>query len=136
MPLKDKIAALVSAAPVDATVTVGWLAELLAADSASPLVDPVVAAPGAVVDLTVAQCAAHLGKGASTVRTWLVRGELPGAYRMHGREWRIPLSAIQAMQTAQARQHRARAKAAPAVADGRMVDLGAWRQHVPKAERA
>lgn len=47
-----------------------------------------------VADLTVAQVAEETGRAVSTIRTWLGRGDIPGAYRLHGREWRIPRSAL------------------------------------------
>lgn len=55
---------------------------------------------GAVVevgdDFTVAQLAERLGRKPSTVRGWCDSGELPGAYRLNGREWRIPPAVIEA----------------------------------------
>lgn len=48
------------------------------------------------VDLTVAGVAEKLGRRPSTVRAWCERGELPGAYKLRGREWRIPRSALEA----------------------------------------
>ena len=131
MALRDRIAALVSVAPPDATVTVEWLAELLAADGAG---DTAAKTRGAVnettVDLTVHEVAARFGKGESTVRTWLARDELPGAYRLHGREWRIPAASVEALQRAQQAQHRTIRRAAP-TADA--TDLSAWRRHLPGA---
>lgn len=124
MTLRDAISALVVAAPPTATVPVEWLAGLLAADDGgSEAHSADTATPG--VDLTVGQLAARFGKGSSTVRTWLARGELPGAYKLHGTEWRIPPAAIEAMQDRQREQHiapRARTTA-------RVADLGAWRKH-------
>jgi excisionase family DNA binding protein len=88
---------------------------------------------GLEVDLTVEEVAAHFGKGTSTVRTWLGRGELPGAYRLHGREWRIPRSAIETLQRAEAKRQASAAEPAkmpPA------VDLSDWRRHLPAKKGA
>ena len=45
-------------------------------------------------DLTVAQLAAQLGRQPATVRAWCERGELEGAYKLNGREWRVPPAAV------------------------------------------
>src|SRR3990167_91071 len=47
-------------------------------------------------DLTAAQLAERLRRRPSTIRGWCERGELPGAYRLNGREWRIPPAALEA----------------------------------------
>jgi hypothetical protein len=49
------------------------------------------------VDLTVADVATMLGRAPSTVRTWCGAGRFPGAYRLQGREWRIPRPALRAL---------------------------------------
>jgi excisionase family DNA binding protein len=124
MSLRDAVAALVAAAPTDATIPVRWLAEQLEADSAGVVV---VVDSRLSVDLTVDELAARLNRGASTIRTWLANGDLPGAYRNHGREWRIPVAAVDAMQRAEATRHaKPAAPAAPAAAE-----LSDWRQHLP-----
>jgi excisionase family DNA binding protein len=129
--LKSVVIALVAAAPPDAMVTVRWLAEQLAADGVSeekPEAD--AHEREARVDLTVEQVAARFGrKGTSTVRGWLARGELPGAYRLHGREWRIPVEAVEEMQRAQAAKPRAASRGRSTTAT---TDIGEWRKHVPK----
>lgn len=116
----DALRALVAASPADAVLTVprAWLAELIAPVSTD-------AAPAGSVDYTVAQVAQRFNRGASTIRTWCETDALPGAYRLNGREWRIPPAAIEAMQDRQREQHiapRARTTA-------RVADLGAWRKH-------
>lgn len=80
-------------------------------------------------DLTVEQLAAHFHCTGSTVRGWLERGLLPGAYHLpsigkvdkNGRarvgSWRVPPAALEAF-----RGERPRVKRAGA-------DLGAWRKH-------
>ncbi len=71
-------------------------------------------------DLTVGDVAARLGRAPGTVATWCRDGRLPGAYRLHGREWRVPRSALRALRDAPGRP-AADAPAEPA-------DLGAWRR--------
>jgi excisionase family DNA binding protein len=123
--LRDSLAAIVAACPPDATVPVRWLGELLAADSDTPSIAP---AESPVVDLSVAEVAQRFRKGPSTIRQWCQSGELAGAYRLHGKGWRVPLSAIEAMQRAQASKHATMATSKQAPSD----DLGAWRAHVPR----
>ena len=117
--LRERLEALVAAAPEDATVTVRWVAELLAAEPIAPDVG--------AADLTVREVAARYGRGLSTIRTWLERGELHGASRLHGKEWRIPLASLEAMQCAAASKHAATStpRAAPR---SHVPDLGAWRK--------
>jgi excisionase family DNA binding protein len=125
MSLRDAIAALVAAAPVDATIPVRWLAEQLKCDAA--ITDSATRDLRVSVDLTVDQLAVRLNRGASTIRTWLANGDLPGAYRNHGREWRIPVTAVEAMQRAEAQRH-VKSAAAPAPAAAELSD---WRRHLP-----
>src|SRR6476620_6888803 len=107
MTLRERLAALVSEAPADATVLVLWLAELLAAEGDAPVTSSTSTAPYASADLTVHDVARLFGKGTSTVRSWCIAGELVGAYKLHGHEWRVPPSAVAAMQRAHAAQHEA-----------------------------
>lgn len=58
------------------------------------------------------------GRKPSTVRGWCEAGKLPGAYRLRGREWRIPPAALAAIQQA---EHEP-------VTSGGPVDLGGWRR--------
>lgn len=123
MSLRDAVAALVAAAPADATIPVRWLAEQLEADGVGARVS--AEAPALAVDLTVEEVAALMRRGASTIRTWLARGELPGAYRNHGREWRIPRSAVEAMQRAQVKRGPEKTATPP-------VELSDWRKHMQR----
>ena len=126
MTLAERLVAFVATAPPDAMVPVRWLSELIDAETAIPLDDSASVSAG--VDLTVAQVAAKFGRGVSTVRTWLARGDLDGAYRLHGREWRIPPAALATMQQAEGKRFR---QQRPIVAVRRPSPLGAWRQHMP-----
>lgn len=122
MPLRDVIEALVRAAPSDATIPVRWLAEQLAEDDAAPEAN---AKDG--VDLTVPEVAKRFGRSAAAVRQWCASGRLPGAYRLHGREWRVPWEALGAMQRSEAARCGAAARQALHVRG----DTSAWRQHLP-----
>jgi excisionase family DNA binding protein len=62
-------------------------------------------APASLVDLTIRDVAQLFGKRPSTVRAWVERGDFAGAYKLHGKEWRVPASAVQAFQDLQ--RHRA-----------------------------
>lgn len=126
MTPRDALRALVDASPPDAVLSVParWLSALL-----SDAMPPSRPAEALSLDLTVNDLAERMNRKPSTVRTWCERGELPGAYRNRGREWRIPPSAVEAMQREQAKQQRA-PRSRPTARRG-VTDLGAWRQHVP-----
>lgn len=47
-----------------------------------------------LTDLTVKETAELLGRAPSTIRSWAASGILRGAYRLRGREWRIPRAAL------------------------------------------
>ena len=107
--------------PPGALVPRDWLLEQLS--GASPDAVASAAASTAVVDLTIADLAGLFHKRPSTVRAWVERGDFPGAYKLHGKEWRVPVSAVEAFQDRQ----RRRAKTEPR--------LSAWRS-VKSANRA
>ncbi len=65
-------------------------------------------------DLTVAELAARFHRGASTVRAWCERGRFEGAYKLNGRDWRIPQAALDAFLADQRGERR-------------VAHLGAWR---------
>jgi excisionase family DNA binding protein len=82
------------------------------------------------VDLTVEEVATHMGRRASTIRGWLNSGRIPGAYRLNGREWRVPVSALQSFQEQQrARPALDQTKRARNTHQTR-VSLGDWRNEV------
>jgi hypothetical protein len=74
-------------------------------------------------DLTVEQLAAHFKCSGSTVRGWLERGLLLGAYRLPGEKragaWRVPAAALEAF----------RGGTRPRAVKRSRADLSAWRQH-------
>ena len=55
-------------------------------------------------DLTIAQLATRFGRAPSTVRAWIEAKRFPGAYKLRGREWRVPPAAIAAFTDAERRQ--------------------------------
>lgn len=73
-----------------------WVLELLGDGGGTP------ARPGTpAVDLNVADLALLFKKKPSTVRAWIERGDFPGAYKLNGKEWRVPGAAVEAFQKAQ-----------------------------------
>jgi hypothetical protein len=80
--------------------------------------------PALAEDLTCADVGRIIGRHSSTVRAMCERRELPGAYRQHGREWRIPAGAVETYRRSQAAPLAPRISRAPA-------ELGAWRRHLP-----
>jgi len=73
--------------------------------------------------MTIRDLAQLFGKQPSTVRGWVERGDFPGAYKLHGKEWRVPVSSVEAFQN---RQRGGKSDAG----------LSAWRKvrrpHAPK----
>jgi hypothetical protein len=65
------------------------------------LLADVVAGATSQADPTVEQLAARYGRARGTIRGWCEAGKFPGAYKLHGREWRIPAAAIEAFDAAQ-----------------------------------
>lgn len=58
-------------------------------------------------ELTVAEWAELEHRATGTVCSWLAAGLVPGAYKLNGREWRVPREGIVAFKAEQARQHPA-----------------------------
>lgn len=50
--------------------------------------------PEAGADLTIEQVARRFGRSKSTIRGWITTGKLTGAYKLQGREWRLPPKAL------------------------------------------
>jgi excisionase family DNA binding protein len=86
--------------------------------------------PAREADYSVREVAAQFGKAVSTVRGWCEAGQLPGAYRVRGREWRIPRRAIAAMQAeaVQAYQSSVSLPSAPSKEGATPIALDAWRR--------
>ena len=57
--------------------------------------------PAALVDLTVTDLSKLFARRPSTVRAWVERGDFPGAYKLHAKEWRVPPRGVEAFQNRQ-----------------------------------
>ena len=96
-PPLDSLRAALTAMPPGTLVPRDWVLEQL--PDGSPCVPAVeTPTPPARVDLTIRDLAELFGKQPSTVRGWVERGDFPGAYKLHGKEWRVPVSAVEAFQ--------------------------------------
>ena len=72
--------------PDDALVPVGWVLEQLDAER--------LEASRREVLFTVREVAERYARAESTVRGWCAIGELSGAFKIRGAEWRVPESAL------------------------------------------
>jgi hypothetical protein len=75
--------------------------------------------------LTIASIARTYGRAESTVRAWCARGDFPGAYKLNGKAWRVPASAVW---TFDERQAKPLADPVPALGEAHPADLGMWRR--------
>ncbi|MFN0178967.1 MAG: helix-turn-helix domain-containing protein [Gemmatimonadales bacterium] len=75
-------------------------------------------------DLTVHDLAERFGRKPPTVRMWLEAGRFPNAYRFQGREWRVPVTDLDAFETQERERARAPQATGPAAP---IVDLSVWR---------
>ena len=126
MNLIEQIRAMVASMPPGSAISlpVDWLRDQLkAADAPEP-------AGVTLDDLTVEDAGKQLGRSASTIRTWCGAGLIPGAYRLRGREWRIPPTALRAMLDREG-------EAKPDITPGRprrgKAQLTDWRKHANPA---
>ena len=89
MTLHELLAAMIEPMPEAASITlpVGWLRAQLEEDGGG------LTAEEPIVDLTAEEFAELLGRKPSTIRGWLIAGEIVEAYKLKGREWRIPRAA-------------------------------------------
>src|SRR5438093_2131027 len=102
-PLLESLRGALTAMPPGALVPRDWLLEQLG-DVSPDAPTPVVPAPPAHVDVTIRGLAQLFGKQPSTVRAWVERGDFTGAYKLHGKEWRVPVSAVEAFQNGERRR--------------------------------
>jgi excisionase family DNA binding protein len=118
---RDALRSIALSLPAGSAVPVPreWLLDLLDGSGGEAPAGP---------DYTVAEVAARFGRATSTVRTWILAGELR-AYRLRGREHRITPQALQEFEARQRTvkpedtgQHVGRLRPR-----GRAVDLGAYR---------
>src|SRR6266511_3772311 len=110
MSLADRLRALAERLPSGGSLTLTRhaLLNLVASDGGQAGQAPTRA------DLTVAELAAQFHRSASTVRDWCEHGRFEGAYKLNGRDWRIPQAAVDTFLGEQ----RSKGPVAP---------LGAWR---------
>ena len=82
-------------------------------------------------DATVAELAARFHRSPSTIRGWLEAGRFPGAYKLNGRDWRVPPDALAAFLAAQRTRPTPEQNVTVAAEPAPSHDLGAWRR-VPR----
>ena len=73
-------------------------------------------------DYTVPELAELFERKASTVRGWLDAGRFPDAYKLNGRDWRVPRAGVEAFRREQILQP------SKSAARSQSADLGAWRK--------
>lgn len=114
MTLRERLERMVEGLPDDASVTlpVGWLREQL------EKTDEPTGADGDRL-WTVTELAERYDRAESTVRGWLVAGDLDG-FKVKG-SWRISADAIQRFESDDEDD-------GPALGSGGEVDLGSWRK--------
>jgi hypothetical protein len=114
MSLHKKLEAMVDGMPPGSLITlsVDWLSREMAVDARQ---DPEEL-------LTLEDVASRDGRVVSTVRTWCNSGKLPGAFRLNGRDWRVPAQSLTAWRES---QQNPTPKAA---SDPPNDDIGSWRR--------
>ena len=117
--LAESLARIVDGMPPGSAVTLSadWLRAQLEA------VREIHEAP--LAHLTVKQLAEETGRSVSTVRGWLAEQLIPGAYKLRGREWRVPRAGLREFLEHQARTKR---EVRPALGRKGGAGLGSWRK--------
>lgn len=109
--------------PSGSLIPVDWLRSQLEGDDSS--------APHgteeALGDLDVDSVAAIVKRAPSTVRGWLGAKAIPEAYRLQGRDWRVPRVALRRFLDRQKEQKAASPTRA------RRPNLGEWRKYLKEA---
>lgn len=118
--LTDRLRAVCHGMPPGSSVSlpVSWILETLETDEGEGVATPRL--------LTLEEVAETVSRAVSTVRTWCNSGELPGAFRLNGRTWRVPERALEEYLRAQASPSSDTPE--PPAGSERPVDLGAWRE--------
>ncbi len=111
MTLADRLRQLAEALPPGGSLTLTRVGLLELAGEGGSQPDQEVTP----VDFTVAELAARFHRSGSTVRDWCEHGRFEGAYKLNGRDWRVPQAAVDAFLAAQRRD------------EGPVAHLGAWR---------
>ncbi len=101
MSLADRLRDLAERLPPGGSLTLtrDGLLELAAGDDSQP------EQPAAPADFTIADLAMQFHRSASTIRGWCERGCFEGAYKLNGRDWRVPQAAVDAFLAEQRREH-------------------------------
>jgi hypothetical protein len=115
-PLLAQLAAM----PAGALIPAEWVRAQLEHEGAAHGGDT-----SALDDLDVDGVAAIVGRAPSTVRGWLGRGLIEGAYRLQQRDWRIPRAALRRFLDQQASERQE-----PTARRARPAELGEWRKHL------
>lgn len=92
MNLADRLRDLAERLPSGATLTFtrDGLLGLATEDDAD------IGALGVRGDLTIAELAARFHRSSSTIRGWCQRGRFEDAYKLNGRDWRVPPAGVDA----------------------------------------
>ena len=77
--------------------------------------------PPARADFTITELSERFHRSASTIRGWCEHGCFEGAYKLNGRDWRIPCAGVDSFLSKQRGEHAA-------------AEFGAWRA-VRRVER-
>jgi excisionase family DNA binding protein len=120
--IQDRLRQLASLLPSDESAITLTKADILSLVGEPPRVNR----PVPERDLTVDEVADETHRAPSTVRGWLIAGELNG-YKLNRRDWRIPRSALQAYINGQSTPI---GDMPPAVMTPN-VDITAWRRVRP-----
>jgi hypothetical protein len=83
-------------------IPLGWLRQQAASAGDRP-VDP---SPDEPRLFTLREIANRYGRSVSTARQWAEAGLLPGAFKLRGRAWRVPTSAVATFDALQGHQTR------------------------------
>ena len=83
--------------------------------------EPGPASAGSTRDLTVLQVAEEVGRKPSTIRGWLIGGQLRG-YKLNHRDWRVTRSALREYLDGQT------GEATESSSEMQEVDITAWRK--------
>ena len=99
------------------------LGTLIPADSLAAMLSGVEDGDDRLADLTVEETAQQLNRAPSTVRGWLIAGELRG-YKLNHREWRVSRASVREYLANQ----RNGSGRSPSRSNGKAADLSAWRE--------
>lgn len=110
---------LLESLPDGALLPVGWVRQQLQAEADDEAED----IGGGPELLRVPALADRFDRAESTIRAWCRDGDLEGAYRLNGREWHVPVEAVERFEE---EQREADEEPGP-VGRGPAVDLGSWR---------